>query len=57
MIHDENSMVQTMTDNSGSVMMAKNYRNLTLTEYEKQVRIANGLSCHSRISHLQLERS
>ena len=45
-----------MTDNSGSVML-KNYRKLTLTEYEKQVRMANGLSCHSRLSQDMHERS
>ena len=52
MVQDQSSMIHTITDNSGSTLV-KNYRNLTLTEYENQVRLANGLSCHSHTSQLQ----
>ena len=52
MVQDSNSLLQTLTDNTGSTLV-KNYRNLTLTEYENQVRLANGLSLHSHSSQLQ----
>mgnify|MGYP000982262371 FL=1 len=45
-------MMQTMTDNSGSVMMDSRFnRNLNLTEYERQIRLAHGLSVHSPSIH------
>ena len=52
MVQDSNSLLHTLTDNTGSTLV-KNCRNLTLTEYEHQVRLANGLSCHSHTSQLQ----
>lgn len=44
-------MMQTMTDNSGSVMDNRFNRNLNLTEYERQIRMAHGLSVHSPSIH------
>ena len=34
-IQEENSMLHTITDNSGSVMDSRFNRNLNLTEYER----------------------